>query len=58
MRAKGREEGEGNRRIINSVYGDFWEDKLHVERIIPKHFEIHNDILASEHTIAYINVRC
>ena len=55
---KGSEEGERNREIINNMYNDFWENKLPIQDIIPKYFETIDDIMASEHNIAYTNIRC
>ena len=56
--AKDSEEGGRNREIINNMYNDFWEDKLPLQDIIPKYVEITDDIMASEHNIAYTNIRC
>ena len=56
--AKDNEEGERNRAIINEMYEDFWENKLPINDIIPKYFETTDDIMASEHNIAYTNIRC
>ena len=56
--AKDSEEGDRNREIINNMYNGFWENKLPIQDIIPKYFEITDDIMASEHNIAYTNVRC
>ena len=56
--AKDSEEGDSNREIIENMYEDFWEQKLPFTEIIPKHFEVTDDILASEHSIAYTNIRC
>ena len=56
--AKDSEDGERNRGIINDMYEDFWEKKLPFEEIIPKYFETTDDIMASEHNIAYTNMRC
>ena len=56
--AKDSEEGDRNREIINNMYNDFWENKLPIQDIIPKHFETTDDIMASEHNIAYTNIRC
>ena len=56
--AKDSEEGDRNREIINNICKDFWEHKLPFEEIIPKYFETTNDIMASEHNIAYTNIRC
>ena len=56
--AKDSEEGDRNREIINNMYNDFWESKLPIQDIIPKYFETTDDIMASEHNIAYTNIRC
>ena len=56
--AKDSEEGDRNREIINNMYNDFWESKLPIQDIIPKYFETTDDIMASEHSIAYTNIRC
>ena len=56
--AKDSEEGDRNREIINNMYNDFWENKLPIQGIIPKYFETTDDIMASEHNIAYTNIRC
>ena len=56
--AKDSEEGERNRAIINDMYADFWENKLPINDIIPKYFEFTDDIMASDHNIAYTNIRC
>ena len=56
--AKDSEDGERNREIINDMYEDFWEKKLPFEEIVPKYFETTDDIIASEHNIAYTNMRC
>ena len=36
------------------IYMKWWEQKLPLKEIIPKHFEITNDIMASEFNIAYV----
>ena len=56
--AKDSEEGDRNREIINNMYNGFWENKLPIQDIIPKYFETTDDIMASEHNIAYTNIRC
>ena len=56
--AKDSEEEDRNREIINNMYNDFWESKLPIQDIIPKYFETTDDIMASEHNIAYTNIRC
>ena len=56
--AKDSIEGDRNRKIINDMYEDFWENKLPLNDIIPKYFETTDDIMASEHNIAYTNIRC
>ena len=56
--AKDTEEGDRNRKMISHIYDDFWVYKLPLTEIIPKYFEITDDIMASEHNIAYRNIRC
>ena len=56
--AKDTEEGDRNRKIISDIYDDFWVHKLPLTEIIPKYFEITDDIMASDHNIAYRNIRC
>ena len=56
--AKDSIEGDKNREIIKNMYEDFWEKELPIEEIIPKYFETTDDIMASEHNIAYTNIRC
>ena len=56
--AKDSIEGDKNREIIKTMYEDFWDKELPVEEIIPKYFETTDDIMASEHNIAYTNIRC
>ena len=57
--AKDTEEGDRNRKIINDMYDDFWIHKLPTEDFIRKHHLLTtNDIMASEHNIAYTNIRC
>ena len=40
------------------MYNSFWEDKLPIQDIIPKYFEITDDIMVSDYNIAYTNIRC
>ena len=40
------------------IYDDFWMHKLPLNKIIPIYFDITDDIMASEHNIAYRNIRC
>ena len=56
--AKDSEEGDKNREIIQNMYEDFWTKYLPIEEIIAKYFETTDDIMASEHNIAYTNIRC
>ena len=56
--AKDSIEGDKNRQIISDIYDDFWEHKLPLQDIPPKYSEITTDIMASEHNIAYRNIRC
>ena len=57
--AKDTEEGDRNRKIIYDMYDDFWIHKLPMEEFIRKHHGLTtDDIMASEHNIAYTNIRC
>ena len=56
--AKDCVEGDMNRQIISEIYDDFWIHKLPLKEIIPKYFEITDDVMASDHNIAYRNIRC
>ena len=56
--AKDSIEGDKNREISKTMYEDCWEKELPVEEIMPKYFETTDDIMASEHNIAYTNIRC
>ena len=56
--AKDSEEGERNRQLLNDIYDDFWEHELPMKEITAKHFETTDDIMASDHNIAYTNMRC
>ena len=48
-----------NRKInISDMYDDFWIHKLQTKEIVPTYFVITDDIMASEHNIAYTNIRC
>eukprot|EP00438_Fugacium_kawagutii_P036749 Skav205305 [mRNA] locus=scaffold3444:24630:27985:- [translate_table: standard] len=55
---KDSEEGELNRKMLNDIYDEWWEKKLPLKEIIPRHFETTDDIMASEFNIAYTNERC
>ena len=56
--AKDSVEGDMNRQIISDIYDDFWIHKLPLKEIIPKCFEITDDVMASDHNIAYRNICC
>ena len=56
--AKDTEEGDRNRKLISDIYDDFWVYKLPLKDIPPKYCEITDDIMASEHNLAYRNIRC
>ena len=56
--AKDSEEGDLNRKLLDNIYDDWWEHKLPLKDIIPKYFDITDDIMASEFNIAYTNERC
>ena len=56
---KDTEQGDKNRIMINEMYDDFWIHKLPMEEFIIKHnLETTDDIMASEHNIAFTNIRC
>ena len=50
---KDSEQGDKNREILKTVYEDFWEKQVSIEEVIPKYFQITDDIMASEQNIAY-----
>ena len=43
---------------LKHIYHDIWKHKLPIEQIVEKHFETTDDMMASEHNIAYTNKRC
>ena len=43
---------------LKNIYDDIWKHKLPIEQIVEKHFKTTDDIMASEHNIAYTNKRC
>ena len=52
-------EGDRNRIMITEMYDDFWIHELPMEEFLIKHnLQITDDIMASEHNIAYTNIRC
>ena len=55
---KDTEEGDRNRKIIDDMYNDFWLHKLDIKDILPEHWKTTSDIMASDHNIAYTNIRC
>ena len=55
---KDTEEGDRNRKNIDEIYDDFWLHKLKFIDFLPKYLKITNDIMASNHNIAYTNIRC
>ena len=56
--AKDSEDGDLNRQKINDMYNDLWIQKMSVEEFALKYFPTTDDIMASEHNIAYTNIRC
>ena len=56
--AKDSEDGDLNRQKINDMYNDLWIQKMPVEEFALKYFPTTDDIMASEHNIAYTNIRC
>ena len=55
---KDTEEGERNRKKLDEMYNDWWIEKMKYRDWIVKHFKMTNDIMVSEHNIAYTNIRC
>ena len=43
---------------LKRIYDDIWIHKLPIEQIVEKYFKTTDDIMASEHNIAYTNKRC
>ena len=56
--AKDSAEGERNRKILNDMYNDWWENNIPRKEFILKYSYLTDDIMASEHNIAYTNMRC
>ena len=56
--AKDSVEGERNRTILNDMYNDWWENNIPRKEFILKYSYLTDDIMASEHNIAYTNMRC
>ena len=56
--AKDSVEGERNRKILNEMYNDWWENNIPRKEFILKYSYLTDDIMASEHNIAYTNMRC
>ena len=56
--AKDSVEGERNRKILNDMYNDWWENNIPRKEFILKYSYLTDDIMASEHNIAYTNMRC
>ena len=56
--AKDSVEGERNRKILNDMYDDWWENNIPRKEFILKYSYLTDDIMASEHNIAYTNMRC
>ena len=50
--------GEKDRETMNSLYNDFWLNKLPIETIAHKYFQFTNSTLTSPNNIAYTNARC
>lgn len=49
---------EEDRIKLNEIYDDIWKHRLPIKEIVYKHFQITNDIMESEHNIAYTNMCC
>ena len=43
---------------LKNIYDDIWKQKLPIEQTVEKHFKTTDDIMASEHNIAYTNKLC
>ena len=43
---------------FKNIYDDIWIHKLSIEQIVEKHFKTTDDLMESEHNIAYTNKRC
>ena len=56
--AKDSPDGDRNREMINDMYDDCWVHQLPIADMVAKYFETTDDIMASEHNIAYTNARC
>ena len=56
--AKDSVEGERNRKILNDMYDDWWANNIPRKEFILKYSYLTDDIMASEHNIAYTNMRC
>ncbi len=55
---KDTEEGERNRQKLDDIYNDLWEEDMEIGKWLKKHFKPTNDVMTSEHHIAYTNQRC
>ena len=49
---------EEDRIKLNEIYDDIWKHRLPIKEIVYKHFQLTNDIMESEHNIAYTNMCC
>ena len=56
--ARDSPDGDRNREIVNAMYDDCWVHQLSISDMVAKYFETTDDIMASEHNIAYTNARC
>ena len=50
--------GEKDRIMLDSLYTDFWENRLSITDIIEKYFRYTNHINPEHMNIAYTNIRC
>ena len=50
--------GEEDRKRLNEIYDDLWVRQMPIKEWIMKHFQLTNDVMNSDHNIAYTNTRC
>ena len=50
--------GDEDRVRLNEIYDDLWVRMMPIREWIMKHFKLTNDVMNSDHNIAYTNMRC
>ena len=50
--------GEEDRIRLDEIYDDLWVREMSIKEWIMKHFKLTNDVMNSDHNIAYTNLRC